>query len=91
MRTLTAERERVLAALRTRGLVRRAWASDANFLLVEVPDAAAAMAAGRAAGVIWRDRSRDVPNTVRITIGTAAENDLTLDVLARLAGAPTPS
>ena len=45
---------------------------------------AAGGAAGRAAGVIWRDRSKDVPNTVRITVGTAEENRATLEVLSRV-------
>jgi histidinol-phosphate aminotransferase len=64
--------------------VKRVWPSDANYLLVEVADSARTMAAGRAAGVIWRDRSKDVPNTVRITVGTAAENQATLEVLSRV-------
>ena len=82
--TLVLERQRVAAALPKLAAVKRVWPSDANFLLVEVTDAAKVMAAGRAAGVIWRDRSKDVPNTVRLTIGTAEENDLTLETLARV-------
>lgn len=78
---LVAERRRVAAALAALPVVQHVWPSDANFLLVEVTDAARVMAAGRAAGVIWRDRSKDVPNTVRLTIGTADENNLTLEVL----------
>ncbi|HTL67001.1 MAG TPA: histidinol-phosphate transaminase [Lacunisphaera sp.] len=81
--TLVAERRRLAAALVKLALVRHVWPSDANYLLVEVADAARAMAAGRAAGVVWRDRSKDVPNCLRITVGTAAENDATLEVLSR--------
>ncbi|HVT72463.1 MAG TPA: histidinol-phosphate transaminase [Lacunisphaera sp.] len=81
--TLVAERRRLAAALAPLPGVKQVWPSDANYLLVEVADAARAMAAGRAAGVVWRDRSRDVPNCLRITVGTAAENDATLEVLAR--------
>lgn len=82
--TLVLERQRVAAALPAFRVVKQVWPSDANFLLVEVTDAAKVMAAGRAAGVIWRDRTKDVPNTVRLTIGTAEENDLTLEVLSNL-------
>ena len=60
------------------------WPSDTNYVLIEVPDAAKAMAAARNTGVIWRDRSKDVPNTIRITVGTAAENNETLEVLSRV-------
>ncbi|HVZ66475.1 MAG TPA: histidinol-phosphate transaminase [Lacunisphaera sp.] len=81
--TLVAERRRLAAALAKLQAVKQVWPSDANYLLVEVADAARAMAAGRAAGVVWRDRSKDVPNCIRITVGTAAENDATLEVLAR--------
>lgn len=82
--TLVAERQRLTAALAKLPAVRRVWPSDSNFLLAEIADAAKAMAAGRAAGVIWRDRSKDVPNHIRITVGTAEENNATLEVLSSL-------
>jgi histidinol-phosphate aminotransferase len=81
---LVAERARLAAALPKLAVVKRVWPSDANYLLVEVTDSAKTMAVGRAAGVIWRDRSKDVPNTVRITVGTAEENAATLEVLSRV-------
>jgi histidinol-phosphate aminotransferase len=82
--TLVAERTHLAAALPKLPAVKRVWPSDANYLLVEVADSARAMAAGRAAGVVWRDRSKDVPNHIRITIGTAEENNATLEVLSRV-------
>jgi len=84
VRTLVAERDRLASALRTLPLVRRVWPSHANFLLAELADSPRALAAGRAAGVVWRDRGRDVPGTIRFTIGTAEENNLTLEVLSRV-------
>ena len=81
--TLVAERGRLAAALAKLPAVKRVWPSDANYLLVEVADSTRAMAAGRAVGVVWRDRSKDVPNHIRITIGTAEENNATLEVLSR--------
>lgn len=84
VRQLIAERQRLRAALAALPAVRRAWPSDTNFVLVEVADAARALAAGRAAGVIWRDRSKDVPGAIRITVGTAEENNQTLEVLSRV-------
>jgi histidinol-phosphate aminotransferase len=84
VRQLVAERQRLLAALPKLAVVKRVWPSDANYILIEVADSARVMAAGRAAGIIWRDRSKDVPNTVRLTIGTAEENNQTLEVLSRV-------
>jgi histidinol-phosphate aminotransferase len=84
IRALVAERRRLAAALAGRPVVRHVWPSDANFILIEVADATRAMAAGRAAGIVWRDRSRDVPNAIRITVGTPEENAATLEVLSRL-------
>ncbi len=82
--TLVAERGRLAAALAGLPAVRRVWPSDANYLLVAVAEAARTMAAGRAAGVVWRDRSKDVPHCIRITVGTAEENNATLEVLSRV-------
>lgn len=84
VRQLIAERQRLLAALPKVPVVRRVWSSDTNYILVEVADSVRAMAAGRAAGVIWRDRSKDVPDSIRITVGTAEENNQTLEVLSRV-------
>jgi len=82
--TLVAERRRLATALAALPAVRHVWPSDANYLLLEVADATRTMAAGRAAGVVWRDRSKDIPNHIRITIGTAEENNATLEVLSRV-------
>ncbi|AOS44123.1 Histidinol-phosphate aminotransferase [Lacunisphaera limnophila] len=83
VRQLVAERQRLMAALPQLAVVKRVWPSDANYILIEVTDGARLMAAGRAAGIIWRDRSKDVPNTIRLTVGTAEENNQTLEVLSR--------
>jgi histidinol-phosphate aminotransferase len=82
--TIVTERAKLAAALAKLPAVKKVWPSDANYLLVEVADSATAMAAGRAAGVIWRDRSKDVPNSIRLTVGTPAENQATLEILQAL-------
>jgi histidinol-phosphate aminotransferase len=84
VRQLTGERQRLLAALPFFSVVKRVWPSDANYILIQVADAARVMAAGRAQGVVWRDRSKDVPNTVRLTVGTADENNATMEILSRV-------
>jgi len=70
--------------------VRRVWPSEGNFLLARFADAAAAMAACEAAGVLVRDFSRQprLAGCLRITVGTAAENRKLLAALARLPAVP---
>jgi len=83
--TLVAERARLAAALVKLPAVKRVWPSDANFLLVETLFAAQrVMDCGRKNGIIWRDRSKDVPDSIRITVGTAEENNATIDVFTRI-------
>jgi histidinol-phosphate aminotransferase len=84
VRQLAGERQLLLAALPMFSAVKHVWPSDANYLLIQVADSARVMAAGRAQGVIWRDRSKDVPNTIRITVGTADENNATQEILSRV-------
>lgn len=80
---ILGERRRVAEALARLPFVRHVWPSDANFLLVAVDDSARIMQLARTAGLVIRDRSKDVPHTVRITIGSRAENDFALETLAR--------
>ncbi|MBA3848486.1 MAG: histidinol-phosphate transaminase [Opitutus sp.] len=80
---LVEQRRRLAAGLAELPAVRRVWPSDANFLLVEVTDSARVMSVARAAGLILRDRSKDVPNTVRITVGSPEETAFALETLAR--------
>ncbi|MEJ1973447.1 MAG: hypothetical protein WDM96_13590 [Lacunisphaera sp.] len=63
--------------------MKQVWPSDTNYILIEVPDAACLMATARAAGIVWRDRSKDVPNTIRLTVGTARRTTKPLEVLSR--------
>ena len=81
---LISERERLLAALPKIPAVKRMWPSNANYILIETADSTAVMASGRGAGIVWRDRNKDVRNNVRITIGTPEENNATLEALARV-------
>ncbi len=73
-------RERLATALGERRGV-RVWPSQANMLLVRVPDAARMFAAMKARGVLVKNVSALHPllaNCLRITIGTPEETSLTL-------------
>ncbi|HUG09378.1 MAG TPA: histidinol-phosphate transaminase [Opitutaceae bacterium] len=81
---LAAGRKDLAARLAALPAVKHVWPSDANFLLVEVVDAKRTMAAARIAGVVLRDRSREpgLEGCIRITTGTAEENQLVLEALS---------
>lgn len=86
VKELVAARKRLARDLEKLPAVRHVWPSDANFLLVQVDGAARLMALARERGVVLRDRSRDFPDTIRITVGTATENALVLEVFAAFGG-----
>ncbi|HEY1724292.1 MAG TPA: histidinol-phosphate transaminase [Steroidobacteraceae bacterium] len=82
--TLSEERTRVQAALEHTSGVIRVWPSDANFLLVEFDDPAAALQRAHAAGLLVRDlrAAPGLSQAVRITIGSSEQNTLLLRTLA---------
>lgn len=62
----------------------KAWPSDANMILVRVPDAAKAFDGMKARGVLVKNVSKMHPllaNCLRLTVGTAAENERMLAAL----------
>ena len=81
---LRQERERLAKGLAGAPGVRRIWPSAANFLLAEWCDAAEVYARLRAAGLLVRDfRGYDgLGPVLRLTVGSPAENDRMLEVLA---------
>jgi histidinol-phosphate aminotransferase len=83
--TLRRERSRVAAAL---AALRRVtvFPTQANFVLIRVPNAQHWFATLRDAGILVKNVSAMHPllaNCLRITIGTPAENDALLDALSR--------
>jgi histidinol-phosphate aminotransferase len=78
---LLAERERLLRALPRLARVTRVWPADANFVLAEFEDAAAALARAREARLLVRD-ARGYPGlgrALRITVGTPEQNGRLLE------------
>ena len=75
-KTIIAERERLAAELRKLPRI-TVFPSDANFILVRVPDAAAVFEGMRRRGVLVKNLDTGVPlleGCVRLTIGTPEEN-----------------
>ena len=81
------QRERMRLALARMPGVRRVYPSQANFLLVRFDDAGAAYATLLAAGVAVRDMRAQpqLDDALRITIGSASDNDRVLAALEALA------
>ncbi len=84
--TIIAERRRLADALERLPAVERIYPSDANFLLVRCRAAGAICRVLAERGIIVRDRSSDpmLDNCIRITVGTADQNDLLLATLKEI-------
>lgn len=82
IKVLLQERERLATALAATLGIRKVWPSDANFLLVDCADPASVLARVRGAGLIIRDvRQPAMPDSLRISVGTPAENNRVLESL----------
>ncbi|MEM0941162.1 MAG: histidinol-phosphate transaminase [Bacteroidota bacterium] len=78
---LVEERLKLQESLKEISSVKNIYPSDANFLLVEFDDAKAMHLQLLEKGIVVRDRSSQVPNTLRITVGTPEENQQLMAVL----------
>jgi histidinol-phosphate aminotransferase len=74
---LLAEREYLAKGLSASPLVDKVWPSDANFLLIDCPDADRFMSSTMAGGLIVRDlrAHSSLPRSLRVSVGTRAQND----------------
>jgi len=78
---LKADRDRLAELLKSSPIVRKVRNGGANFLFLEVDDAAALAKKLQALGIRLRFRPNAAPNGVRLTIGTDAENEAALRAL----------
>ncbi|MCF0172691.1 MAG: histidinol-phosphate transaminase [Bacteroidales bacterium] len=80
---IKSERNRIAEALAQMGCVLKVYPSDANFLLVKFTDPTGLYNKLITNGLIVRDRSHTAgcEGTLRITVGTPAENDKLLEVI----------
>lgn len=75
------ERAVVEKSLRSLRIVKKVWPSDANFLLFEAEDAAGIFKRLIDKRIIIRSRTAQVRNTLRVTVGSPAENKLFINAL----------
>jgi histidinol-phosphate aminotransferase len=83
---LLAEKEYLRQGLAASPLVEKVWGSDANFFMIDCRDADRFMNASMAGGLIVRDLRAHpaLPRSLRVSVGTRAEND----ALLRCVGVP---
>ncbi|TNF42865.1 MAG: aminotransferase class I/II-fold pyridoxal phosphate-dependent enzyme, partial [Bacteroidetes bacterium] len=82
--SIVKERERLASRLAALPVVEKVWPSDSNFLLVRVKDADFIYNALAERKIIVRNRSREIPGCIRITTGTADENNRLLSELENI-------
>jgi len=83
-RELRAQRSALVAALRAMPGIGKCWDSEANMVLVRVPDAARTFAAMRERKVLVKNVSTMHPllaNCLRLTVGSADDNAIMLQAL----------
>jgi histidinol-phosphate aminotransferase len=82
VRDLLKERARLATQLAATPGILKVWPSDANFLLVDCADPDDVLKRVRGAGLIIRDvRQPALPDSLRISVGTPAENNRVLESL----------
>ncbi len=85
LQILREQKQLLIERLRDLPQLVKIYPSVANFILLQVKDASAIYERLRARGIIVRNRHADIPNTLRISIGSPEENILLLAAL----GLPT--
>ncbi|MFK7786650.1 MAG: histidinol-phosphate transaminase [Crocinitomicaceae bacterium] len=81
---IQSERTRLMRELKLLSKVQRVFPTDANFILIEMENASHIYRELTNKGIIIRNRSKLIPNTLRISIGTSTENNLLLTALTQL-------
>lgn len=78
---IKTEKERLITKLKTIHRIKTIYPSDANFLLIEVTDANRLYKDLVAKKIIIRNRDKQIANCLRISIGTAEENEKLINAL----------
>jgi histidinol-phosphate aminotransferase len=84
LEALLLEKDYLRHGLESSPLVEKVWPSDANFLMIDCVDADAFMSRSMAGGLIVRDlrAHRLLPRSLRVSIGSRAQNDALLNSVA---------
>jgi histidinol-phosphate aminotransferase len=83
VKSVVAERTRLMTEIACLDFVSKVWPSDANFFLIRVDDALAVMEYCRNRKVLLRHFGGDLSDCIRITVGSKSDNDALLGALNR--------
>ncbi len=83
---IVAERERLMSAMPSFGFVERVWPSAANFFLFRADKGNAVVRKARDEGILLREFGVSLPDCIRLTVGSKAENDRLLTVFSDIDG-----
>jgi histidinol-phosphate aminotransferase len=72
---ISVTRDSLMSKIEQFSFVSRVWPSDANFFLIRVESAQKLLAHCLQQGILLRNFDSDLPNCIRITVGSDAEND----------------
>jgi histidinol-phosphate aminotransferase len=75
---ISVARDQLMSKMERLSFVTRVWPSDANFFLIRVESAQKFLAHCLQQNILLRDFDADLPNCIRITVGSDAETDLLL-------------
>ena len=84
LNTILDEKKRLKTELQTINLVKKIYPSDANFFLLEVDDANQIYALLINQQIITRNRTTQITNCIRISVGTPEENNELINALKNL-------
>jgi histidinol-phosphate aminotransferase len=84
VKRIKTERERLILILKKLSIIEMVFPSDANFLLVKTRNADEIYSKLIGGKIIVRNRSKTVPDCLRITVGTPAENNRLIKALRRI-------
>ena len=82
--TILNERSRLIEQLGTLSSMEQIYPTASNFILIKVKDADNLYAALLERNIIVRNRSKQIPNTLRISVGTPQENQQLLKAIKEI-------
>tara|TARA_R110000787_G_scaffold41071_13_gene101616 strand:+ start:11426 stop:12454 length:1029 start_codon:yes stop_codon:yes gene_type:complete len=84
LKNILTEKELLIGALQQIDVVKKIYPSDANFLLIEVDNADAIYTSLVKKQIIIRNRNKQVPNCLRVSVGTSDENKKLINALKNM-------
>lgn len=84
IKQIQLEREKLIEALKSISIVQKVYPTTANFILAKFDDAKNVFKTLQEKGIIIRDRSSQIENALRITVGTAEQNQQLIAILKEI-------